>query len=325
MDVIVPLNQISVKDRKIMFELDSNARQSNANIAKKVNLNKNVVNYHINKLEERGLIQGYYSIVNTPKLGYEALRVYLKWRSILPEKKAEIIDFVTKSPITWWVGGLEGSWDLGFIVWVKNIYEFQKFWEKLTQKYQKYILNRTVSLYSKIYDCNYAFISPEKRPVKKVCIVGEAKPEKLSRLQINLVEILAENARLPVMEIAKKLNASPLTIAANIKQLKNKEILLGFRTKFNLEALGFTHYKVNFNLKDFSRYPEMIAFGQAHPNIIYLDESIGFADFEIEIAANSHKKFQEIVEEFNGIFGEDVIDYNYFIYSAIHKIRYFKM
>lgn len=319
-----PLASISIKDRRIMFELDYNARQSNASIAKEIKLNRNVVNYRIKKLEEKGIIQGYYSIINTAKLGYEALRVYLKWRSITSKKKAEIIEFVTKSPITWWVGSFEGNWDFGIIVWVKNTYELQRFWEKLTQKYQRYILNSRVSVYSKMYDCTYAFISHKKNPAKKTYVVGEAKPEKLSNLQINILEIIADDARIPAIEIAKKLNVSPLTISNNIKQLKQRNILLGFKTKFNLDALGYACYKVNFNLKDFSRYPEMVAFGKKHPNIIYLDESIGFADLEIEIAVESHQRFQEILEEFSEIFDEDIIDYEYFVYSKIHKIRYFQ-
>ena len=48
--------------------------------------------------------------------------------------------------------------------------------------YQKHLLNKLVCVYPTIYDCSYAFISPEKRPKKRVCIVGKGKEEKVNNL-----------------------------------------------------------------------------------------------------------------------------------------------
>ena len=56
--------KLDLKDRKILYELDSNARQSNSEIAKKVGLNKNTVNYKINRMTEEGIIAGYYTVID---------------------------------------------------------------------------------------------------------------------------------------------------------------------------------------------------------------------------------------------------------------------
>jgi len=47
---------IDLKDRKILYHLDLNCRQSNAQIGKKVRLSKEVVNYRIKRMEEEGII-----------------------------------------------------------------------------------------------------------------------------------------------------------------------------------------------------------------------------------------------------------------------------
>ena len=52
------------KDKLILKELDKDARQSNAEIGKKINLSKDVVNYRIKRLEENEIIQNYYSIID---------------------------------------------------------------------------------------------------------------------------------------------------------------------------------------------------------------------------------------------------------------------
>ena len=47
---------LDLKDRKILYELDSNSRQPLSQIAKKVGLSKEVVNYRIRRLEDQKII-----------------------------------------------------------------------------------------------------------------------------------------------------------------------------------------------------------------------------------------------------------------------------
>ena len=50
------MKKIDLKDRKILYELDLNCRQSNAQIGKKVGLSRKVVEYRIKRMEEEGII-----------------------------------------------------------------------------------------------------------------------------------------------------------------------------------------------------------------------------------------------------------------------------
>ena len=84
---------LDLLDRKIIYQLDLNARQSNAQIAKKVRTSKEVVNYRIKRLEKDGYISGYHTIINFWKLGYQTIRIYLKFIDISPENKKKLIDF----------------------------------------------------------------------------------------------------------------------------------------------------------------------------------------------------------------------------------------
>ena len=47
---------LDLKDKKILVELELNSRRSNNQIAKKVNLSKEVVKYRIDRLLEKGVI-----------------------------------------------------------------------------------------------------------------------------------------------------------------------------------------------------------------------------------------------------------------------------
>ena len=41
---------MDLKDKKLLYELDKNSRQSSAQISKNIRLNKNTTNFRINKL-----------------------------------------------------------------------------------------------------------------------------------------------------------------------------------------------------------------------------------------------------------------------------------
>jgi len=69
--------KIDLKDRKILYELDLNCRQSNTQIGKTVGLKKDVVSYRIKRLQEQGIIKNFWTEINTFKFGYFGLRLTL--------------------------------------------------------------------------------------------------------------------------------------------------------------------------------------------------------------------------------------------------------
>ena len=55
------MEKLDLKDRKILYHLDLNCRQSNAQIGKKVGLSKQVVDYRIRRMEDERIIIGYWT------------------------------------------------------------------------------------------------------------------------------------------------------------------------------------------------------------------------------------------------------------------------
>jgi len=70
---------LDTKDRKILYELDLNSRQSFSRLAKKVGLSKDAVRYRITSLEEQGVIQRFHTVINVSKLGFISFRIYMKF------------------------------------------------------------------------------------------------------------------------------------------------------------------------------------------------------------------------------------------------------
>ena len=85
------MTKLDLKDRKILYELDLNCRQSNSQIGKKVGLKRDVVAYRIKKLQDEAIIKNFYTVIDTFRLGYNVFRIYINYQYVTSEIKEEII------------------------------------------------------------------------------------------------------------------------------------------------------------------------------------------------------------------------------------------
>jgi DNA-binding Lrp family transcriptional regulator len=93
------MKRLDLKDRKILYELDINSRQSFNELSKKVGLSKDSVIYRIKKLQDSGIIKHFHTVIDVGKLGFISFRLYLKLQNSTPQKEAEIIKFLKSQKI----------------------------------------------------------------------------------------------------------------------------------------------------------------------------------------------------------------------------------
>jgi len=310
------------KDREILFELDLDSRISINKLAKKVKLNSGTVNYRIKKMEEKKVILGYYAVVDASLLGFEQFRIYLKYQYINPELEENLLNYLAENENIWWLGKTDGEFDLCFVIWVKNSFKFKEFWNKLMLKYRNLFQKINVSPYTGLFQFNLAFLNPENEKRVKI-FSGTDKKISVSKKEEKILKLISDNARTPSIEIAKKLKITPIQVKYALNKMKKLDLIQGFRLKLNFELLGLNYYKVNFNLKDLKQYNKLVNFALEHERIIYVDQTIGFSDFEAEIVCLSHKEFKGIMNEMKAKFSEIIKDYDYILYSEILKIKYF--
>ena len=79
------MQKIDAIDRKILYELDLNSRQPISQISKKTHIHENSVKYRMKKLEKLGVIQNYYTVIDSLKFGYLPVKLYLKFEFTTPK------------------------------------------------------------------------------------------------------------------------------------------------------------------------------------------------------------------------------------------------
>ena len=315
--------KIDALDRKILFELDMNARKSASEIARKSRSSKEVVNYRIKRLMQTGVIKGFAAIIDHSKLGYFSFRVYLKLRNISPEKETEIANYLIKNRHVWWFVTVDGPWDMDFVILVKNPFDFYSVWEEFALLYKKYILSHETVLYCHIHGFPKTYLISDENKEKGFLISEEIKDCNVDEIDMKILLLLAKNARTGTVAIARSIGMDARTVKARIKKLENEGVIIGYRAVIDFNKLGYGYYKVLFYLTDASRTEEMRAYAFSHPNIVFINKTIGGSDFELEMHTKSVEDFYSILNDFRKRFCGCIDHYYYFRVREEYKIIYY--
>ncbi|MBW2990294.1 Lrp/AsnC family transcriptional regulator [Candidatus Woesearchaeota archaeon] len=315
------VNKLDLKDKKILYQLDINARQSNSEIAKKVGLSKDVVNYRIKKLENQDYIKGYYTLLDFSRIGYFLVRVYIKLLDCTPEKEKEILDFLIKKN-TLFVARVDGAVDIATGFLVKDIWEFENIYLDFKKHFKPYLGKEEMAVFTQSHQFHRAYILNKKYDEVTPEYSGREKVVLHDELDLKILKLIAKNSRVPIIELSKKLKTPPRTIAFRIKQLEKKKIIQGYRFIFNFGLFGYKYYKIDLILKDISRRKELFQYAHQHPNIMYIDETIGGSDFEFDIEVENEQAFLKLMNDLRARFLE-IRSWKYFTLRGYHKLLYF--
>jgi Lrp/AsnC family leucine-responsive transcriptional regulator len=291
---------LDLKDRKILYHLDLNCRQSNAQIGKKVGLSKQVVDYRIKRMEKEGIITGYWTDIDSFKLGFNIFRIYITYQNATSEKKNKIIDYFKNYNNIYIVSSIKGPIDLCIVIWVKNAYEFWIFWNKTLDLYEEYFEKATVSLYiqlrvfKKSYIVNNIVESADRELYRVNCNVF---PVKIDDTDYKILDELVLNARIPLISLAEKIGCSSQNIKYKIDNLKRKGIILSFKVGIDLSKLNLRYYKMDIYLKEHKSRNKIIDYISKQSYLHELNEAIGWADIEPEIVVKNVDEVIDIMDD----------------------------
>ena len=328
---IEELNQkfasLDLKDRKILYELDVNARQSASEIGKKVGLSKQVVTYRINKLVELGIIQKFYAVLDTSKLGFTAYKIFLRLQNTDVNKQEEIINYLKNHDGVQFFISTDGMFDLVFNVLTKNTNELYLFVRELENQYGNYIAEKeiVIMIFSSFFFRDY-FINKKSTQIRKPMFFGsEAIPIKIDKIDEKILSILGIDARTPIIDIAKKVNLNADTVGVRIKKLEKAHIIQNYILLPDFLLLNQTSYKVMFSLRNLTEEKErmLMEYAKTQPNIWFHSKSLGRWDLEINMDVDNANQFRKIMMEIKSRFSGVIKEYNTLQVSKVHKFNFY--
>jgi len=318
------MEKLDLKDRKILYELNLDSRQSFSQLGKKVGLHKDSVALRVRKLKENGIIHHFETNIDFSRLGYTIYRYYFTYQFITPEKRKEIIDYLVNSKYSMWVTSLEGPYDLSVYMAVKDIKDYYHFWDDVFRKYGKYFSKKTFSVYCGSKHYGYPFLFDEdvkeRKCVEPISIVGGAQAIKIDNVDFELLKLMATNSRIPIISLAETLKISIQTVNNRIKNLIKSGVIVNFCIEINFSKLEYKLYRLDINLNENVTKQPIIDFIAKNPHTKEIYEAIGdAADIEIEIILNDINQIHKLIESILLNFPDSIKDYKYHSSIIRHK------
>jgi len=327
------LEKLDLKDRKILYHLDLNSRESFRSIGRKVGLTKDVVTNRIKRLQKIGIIKKFRTRVNLASLGYIYVRIYYVFQYTNPGIKSEIIEHFVNNKHTMAVISLEGSYNLLVIIPNKNLFQLNSFSEQALIRYGDFIAEQASSIYLSCSWYALSFLLDEKDEKRNLIPTVDERilPEtwedfisgKIDQIDFKILKILALDARIPTTEIAKKLHLTVTKTHHRIKKLMESGIIEGFGVTLDLGKLGYRFYHVNINLKKLAKRYQIIDYIRHNPNLYCIEKTIGHAaDLELEFYLKNVEQLHQMMDDISMKFPDCIKNFNYFSYMEIHKATF---
>ncbi|GEM_PF-1930491 len=310
-------------DKRILCALDENARVPLTKLAKKLRINRNVCEYRIKNLQEKGIIEKYICSISLGKLGYTTYKVYFKlhtneqaetlFRKIIQEHK-EAIHFLKT----------EGAFDYAVTLVVKKLSSLDTFLTKVKSTkhlIKDYLVSGIVS--SKVFKIEKLFLDKSKEILKSEVYKEDEKVYTIDEKDVRILSCLAQNARTPLINLAKETHLTIDIVKYRLTQLE-KGIISSYRPIFDFSKLGYFHYVIMLQTRSATSHDEdkLITWCMFKKNVLFITKRIGAFDFEINVAIQDIASLTSIMNELKKEFGTIIDSYETIVVSELLKLNY---
>lgn len=127
--------------------------------------------------------------------------------------------------------------------------------------------------------------------------------ETLDQTDQKLISLLRSNARMPVVELAKKLKVSRATVQNRMARLEKEKVLLGYTVKLRADVEEAPVRALMSLAAENKKEAVIIRALRGHPNVKMVHHTTGRWDLIAEITADSLVSFNRIVGELRLIDG----------------------
>lgn len=316
--------RLDLKDKRLLHYLDFNARASYADLAKHTRLSKQGAEYKLNNLIKKGIVKGFYPIINVPRMGYLYCRLALVLQNVDEKKEKEIIEYAKKNPRFFWIFTTQGAYDLLIVIWAKTMREFKEAISEILSRYGQHIKQKGESVAIDVAHYQHRYLL--KRPETAEIHIQETNDHiELDDTDKKILTLLCEDARMSFVRIASHVHLTGRAVSQRIRRMEHEGIIEGYRPIIDHNKLGFTYYKLFINVQytSIKEMQNLFAYIKENPIVLYIVESIGIPeDLDVEVMVESNQELYHFIRDLKMKFPNMIGEYRTFMFIDTKKVRY---
>ena len=316
---------LDAKDRKLLYELDRNARISFTELARRAGVSKQVARYRVAQLERAGVISTYFAIIDISRLGFGIRKAFVKLQNADEAQEAKLIAWLRNNPNVVWLASCDGQFDIAFGMWAPDVEQYADQLAELDNKFGHLFLQRQIApIVRGQYFCRDYLVNKEAGSERELAFGSVPQAVDLDNFDWRILVELGKNARSSITEIASKAGLSPDAVGKRLRRLEKAGVIKNYVLVLDNAVLGQLQYKVLVKLKSVTqyRYRSLLEFCRLHPNIFYAVKTFGVWEFEIDMEVPDALAFRNAMRELKEKFSDIISDYYHITVYKIHKYNF---
>ncbi len=324
----IPLNVLTIKDRKILKELFDDGRRPFSVIAKQVGLSKEVVNYRVKRLIDQEIIIGFNTVIDINKLGWQSYFVNIRLKNIDVVVEDEIINFMAEHPNIAQVLKCIGNYDLVLKIFVKDYVEANNLMKNIELKFKSHIGNYIIDFIEEEILIPVPFLyAPFKIKDHHSIPKKDTKPVSILQTDLKILKAVSKHSRIPIAEIAKQTNMSRELARHHLKKLEKNKLIIKYRPSAltGSKFVGYSWFLVMIKLNELNKntHTKLQSYIVNNPNMTYYYKCIGTHDIMFEIRLKTSDEFNRVIMDIRSILKNDLKSHELTIILKEYKYTYF--
>ena len=147
-------------------------------------------------------------------------------------------------------------------------------------------------------------------------------PISLDSKDVEIIKILEEEGRIPILNLARRVKLSHETVRYRINKLIKNGVIEKFTVSVNKNKLGYNIYAVimistwNYTQKE---WEEFLKYLMDHPNIIAIEKITGNYDLKIAFYTRNSDEFESVSHIIKTKYSKIIKDWQSFIFTRLYK------
>ncbi|MDP2628295.1 MAG: AsnC family transcriptional regulator [Nanoarchaeota archaeon] len=287
-------------NKRILFELERNARISDSALARIVGKSKDSIRYRIKKLEDEKIILGYRTWIDYSKLGYRTSTIYLNLIN-LPEKRKKLIEELKKDKRVYWLGVAEGVWNIGVTYFIKSNEDLFKIKGEILTKYKELIIDSRLTSLASVSVHEKNFLVNEKSSF--ITFTEGIENYELDEIEKKILKELYNNSKINLSDLEFKTKSTLDIVRSRMKKLEKLGIIIRYTIYINYKKIGYELYKTFIYLSSYSKeeIENILKYSEKSEKIINVVKQIAPWDFEFIIFAENFEDYLNTINNLTAI------------------------
>lgn len=291
------------KNQQILQMLIDDSRTTISKISHKLKLSKPAILQRINQMQNKKIILKYISYFNLISAGYKFYAIFLETNK---EREPEYSQKLSSNKFTSAVVQLASEFNLIWMVFCKDNEHLNEIISEVTETIE--IKNMRIFPIIENYFDSYKLFENTKKVLEK----PKSKRINLDKKDAKILNILKDNSRETLVNIAKECGLTAEAVKQRIKRLKENGTILSFFTNFDIFRFGFNPYTILIKTNR-QNQKEILKFIREHRNSngqYVIDSEY---DLMCILVIKEISELRNFIDELNSKFKEQILNYQTYL------------